>query len=508
MKTKSIIAITLMVFIGATSAFAMGKESLQDYLKEVAREEVESTLNANDIDYPEDVTNQELREWVIDEGHSNLFTGQVKKVVKDEIKEQVNVKAKERILEFLNDNDVNLTAGELDDMSREDVRDLLDELDVDLEAIERIYQKANAVKVCRAKRFVKHVRDHNRSVDFSDGDVSNEVKEMVRYGFLNGNDDGTFRGKNFVTRAETSAITARILSIDKQKPALGTLVRRASDNPEGTWFADIMQVMAEEGIITGFPDGTTGPGLVVKQDQLATILARAFEVDTSIYSESVLPANMQDQWYSPSLAWLVSVKVLNANDLDPASGMTRNAFAKMAHDAYFLLADVEEAATVVEDKETCKEKVKAGKDKVAPRKLRQEIVSYLIEHYDEPIESVEKEGGMIYIELEDGTELTFNKDGDLVDEHEEDDDEMEDEEEDEEEDQDDEDDEDEEEDNEDLCEDADGTYLEEYNECENISEDTCETLGGTYDGCASACRHDEDAEGCTAVCVQVCSLDE
>ncbi|MBN1274673.1 hypothetical protein JXA12_00065 [Candidatus Woesearchaeota archaeon] len=57
-----------------------------------------------------------------------------------------------------------------------------------------------------------------------------------------------------------------------------------------------------------------------------------------------------------------------------------------------------------------------------------------------------------------------------------------------------------------ACWSFDGTWLPEYQECEGMSEEQCENLGGTYDGCASACRHDPDAEICIEVCVPVCAF--
>jgi len=55
-----------------------------------------------------------------------------------------------------------------------------------------------------------------------------------------------------------------------------------------------------------------------------------------------------------------------------------------------------------------------------------------------------------------------------------------------------------------LCEQLGGTWIDHANECEYIGEQECEALGGIFDGCASACRHDPDAEICIAVCVPVC----
>ncbi|MGM5488200.1 MAG: putative hemolysin [Nanobdellota archaeon] len=56
-----------------------------------------------------------------------------------------------------------------------------------------------------------------------------------------------------------------------------------------------------------------------------------------------------------------------------------------------------------------------------------------------------------------------------------------------------------------LCKDNGGKWLEEFNECEGLSEEVCEANDGSFNNCASACRHDPDAEMCTTQCVMVCS---
>ncbi len=57
------------------------------------------------------------------------------------------------------------------------------------------------------------------------------------------------------------------------------------------------------------------------------------------------------------------------------------------------------------------------------------------------------------------------------------------------------------------CADSGGTWLEEYQECENASADWCqEESGGQFEECASACRHDPEAEMCTLQCVPVCGF--
>lgn len=57
---------------------------------------------------------------------------------------------------------------------------------------------------------------------------------------------------------------------------------------------------------------------------------------------------------------------------------------------------------------------------------------------------------------------------------------------------------------EEVCNLNSGKWLPEYNECEGISKVQCEQSGGTFEECASACRHNPDAEFCIAMCVAVC----
>ena len=56
------------------------------------------------------------------------------------------------------------------------------------------------------------------------------------------------------------------------------------------------------------------------------------------------------------------------------------------------------------------------------------------------------------------------------------------------------------------CEEAGGTWLIDYNECEYVGREWCESRGGEFLECESACRHDPEAEICTLQCVLVCKL--
>ena len=56
------------------------------------------------------------------------------------------------------------------------------------------------------------------------------------------------------------------------------------------------------------------------------------------------------------------------------------------------------------------------------------------------------------------------------------------------------------------CQNYNGTWLPEFNECEGISEEHCTTMNGNFNECESACRHMPESEMCTLQCVQVCVI--
>lgn len=59
---------------------------------------------------------------------------------------------------------------------------------------------------------------------------------------------------------------------------------------------------------------------------------------------------------------------------------------------------------------------------------------------------------------------------------------------------------------EESCRANNGVWLEQYQECESISQQWCEQNNGQFNDCASACRHDAEADVCIEVCVPVCNF--
>lgn len=58
----------------------------------------------------------------------------------------------------------------------------------------------------------------------------------------------------------------------------------------------------------------------------------------------------------------------------------------------------------------------------------------------------------------------------------------------------------------DSCVMAGGNWLAEHQECEYISDNWCQKNEGMFETCASACRHQPEAQVCTMQCVPVCKF--
>lgn len=56
------------------------------------------------------------------------------------------------------------------------------------------------------------------------------------------------------------------------------------------------------------------------------------------------------------------------------------------------------------------------------------------------------------------------------------------------------------------CVNAGGQWSKEYKECTGVDQKSCVAIGGNFNECASACRHDPNAQVCIMMCVQVCEF--
>ncbi|MEC1747910.1 S-layer homology domain-containing protein [Schinkia azotoformans] len=180
-------------------------------------------------------------------------------------------------------------------------------------------------------------------------DVSNHafyyeaVTELAQRGVLGGYEDGTFKPKRPVTRAEA----AKIIAFD-----LGLAYKNAysyspfHDVVASDWFYQPVTALTLAGGIGGYGDGTFRPNQTITRAEMASLLVKAYRLSTNrnVYLPfQDIPAN---SWYASA------VKVLYANQVTsgksavsfaPNDAVTRGEMAAFVHKAGKVSKEVEES---------------------------------------------------------------------------------------------------------------------------------------------------------------------
>ncbi len=99
------------------------------------------------------------------------------------------------------------------------------------------------------------------------------IETMAGSGVISGYADGTFRPRNPVTRGQMASLLDRALDF----PA-GTA---SFSDTAGSTHRTAIAALATAGVVGGFPDGTFRPDNPITRGQMATMLARAFELPTT-----------------------------------------------------------------------------------------------------------------------------------------------------------------------------------------------------------------------------------
>ena len=85
----------------------------------------------------------------------------------------------------------------------------------------------------------------------------------------------------------------------------------------GHWAEDIIQKLAERGIIAGYPDGTVKPDNIITRGEFCALLARYLELDTT-GAEKEMPtfSDIDGNWSEANIEALVDVGIIDPGDYD------------------------------------------------------------------------------------------------------------------------------------------------------------------------------------------------
>lgn len=113
------------------------------------------------------------------------------------------------------------------------------------------------------------------------------VKFLTDNGYVQGDKKGDLMLDKNLTRAQFTALLARLDGKDDVAKAMKTLGTKFTDVTEAHWAIGYINFAAGKAWVNGYPDGTFGPEREVTYAEIATVLVRYLGVDTMGFSYPV-----------------------------------------------------------------------------------------------------------------------------------------------------------------------------------------------------------------------------
>lgn len=154
---------------------------------------------------------------------------------------------------------------------------------------------------------------------------------------ISGYPDGTGKPFGFLNRAEAVKVlveahggyTSR-LEKHKKNPSPLPLF---PDAPTNAWYAPYLEVAYEEGLITGYPDGTFRPGQLVRVEEGVALMMRNYdEKGESQVQYSTAIENRPGEWFSAYISGVIKMNVASRREqMRLGTPLTRGQFFDMVY---------------------------------------------------------------------------------------------------------------------------------------------------------------------------------
>ena len=96
--------------------------------------------------------------------------------------------------------------------------------------------------------------------------------------YINGYPDGTFRPENSMTRAEATAIFARLLAVRNEDSIASSGTTKFTDIPSGAWYAGYVAYLTRYGVVNGTSQTEFSPDKPITRAEFVTLAVRFFDV--------------------------------------------------------------------------------------------------------------------------------------------------------------------------------------------------------------------------------------
>ncbi|HZX21252.1 MAG TPA: S-layer homology domain-containing protein [Clostridia bacterium] len=179
------------------------------------------------------------------------------------------------------------------------------------------------------------VIEYDKSFDDIENHWSKDyVKSMVAKHVIDGFEDGTYRPEDKLTRAQFAKLLVEALELD-----MAVDKGNFEDVGAGHWAKDYIETARQQGIVSGYGDGTFKPEQFINRSEMATTITNALKLDKNI-SSTVL-GQFRDSPEIPSWAVeyvvpVVAEGLLVGSDgiLNPLGNVTRAEAATITYRVY------------------------------------------------------------------------------------------------------------------------------------------------------------------------------
>jgi flagellar hook assembly protein FlgD len=162
------------------------------------------------------------------------------------------------------------------------------------------------------------------------------IELMSKAHIFEGYSDGTFRPYEKINRAETAKVV--VLALGYNVNTGSTFSRLYRDTISGAWYVPYLMVAKDNGIATGYPDGTFRPATTINRVELLRVFLEANHLslsDSCAQPFDDTPIRPDTNWYMKYACYAKYNGLMNSDTsskLFPGDAMTRGDVASLFYD--------------------------------------------------------------------------------------------------------------------------------------------------------------------------------
>ena len=161
------------------------------------------------------------------------------------------------------------------------------------------------------------------------------VNRLQDLGIVSGYEDGLFHGDRAITRAEFAKLIVCAMDAETEARTYG-VASRYYDVPQGSWAVPYIAYVASKGIVSGYPDGSFGPGNTITYAEALTIIGKILG-----YTEETIGA----YWPANYIEMAANVGLTSGLNFYPNQELNRAVAAIIVDRALFTEMNKTEEAT-------------------------------------------------------------------------------------------------------------------------------------------------------------------